>query len=151
MARSRLVTGCALVAALVVRLDRVPGTARVLLLILLRIFADCVLCCVYGQVGYTQTTTGGEMALTTGTGDLQAIEEGADTANLSGGQGSSGLNVQSDFGVPVVSTSRFRLRDVSKGQLADSFGASLHGAIVDSALDVPRPSSPCRKASTWTS
>ncbi|MGK0205953.1 MAG: hypothetical protein ACI89X_002289 [Planctomycetota bacterium] len=110
---------------------------RTLLLLLLASFAGCVPFGVSGQVGYTQMKVGGELALTSGTGNLQAIEQGVDSAfGLGDGQGSPYLRGQLDFGAPVVSASVFWLRETGQGQLADSFGGLLQGTVVESTLDL---------------
>tara|TARA_R110002072_G_scaffold302499_1_gene485864 strand:- start:17152 stop:17928 length:777 start_codon:yes stop_codon:yes gene_type:complete len=118
-------------------LDMAHDMFRTLLVLLLASFAGCVPFGVSGQVGYTQMKVGGELALTTGSGALDAIEQGIDSAfGLGDGQGSPYLRGQMDFGAPVVSASIFWLRESGQGQLADSFGGLVQGTAVDSRLDL---------------
>lgn len=118
-------------------LDRALGMTRTLILLLLASFAGCVPFGVSGQVGYTQMKVGGELALTGGSGNQQAIDQSVDSAfGLGDQQGSPYFRGQLDFGAPVVTASVFWLRESGQGQLADSFGGLLQGTVVDSTLDL---------------
>lgn len=110
---------------------------RSLILPLLALVSGCVPFGVSGKVGYTRMKVGGELALTSGVGSQEAIEQSVDSAfGLGGGQGSPYLQGEVDFGAPVVKASVFWLSESGQGELADSFGGLVQGTTVDSTLDL---------------
>lgn len=119
-------------------LDTEQCMMRTFILIFSCCLAGCVPISVSGQVGYTQMKVGGELALTTGTGDnAEAIDQGVDSAfGLGSGQGSPYLRAQVDLGAPVVTASVFWLRESGRGELAETFGGLSQGTAVESRLDL---------------
>ncbi|MCC7064014.1 MAG: hypothetical protein IT456_14490 [Planctomycetes bacterium] len=92
---------------------------------------------VTGQVGYTNMSVGGNMALASGTGGVpsSANQDVGSAFGLGEGQGSPYLRGQIDCGVPVFTASGFLFEEAGSGVLNATFGGLSASTPVNSTLE----------------
>lgn len=92
---------------------------------------------VTGQIGYTNMSVGGDMALASGTGGVpsSANQDIGSAFGLGDGQGSPYLRGQVDCGVPVFTASGFLFSEEGSGVLNATFGGLSASTPVNSKLE----------------
>lgn len=97
----------------------------------------CSIVGVTGQVGYTNMSVGGDMALASGLGGVPASahQDIGSAFGLGEGQGSPYLRGQIDLGVPVFTASGFQFQEAGSGVLNATFGGLSASTPVNASLE----------------